>query len=166
MFFCIKLWLISGFSCNERMSLCIFHAYSAVRVLEDCSPFISINIPVLQKVLCNLERLVTFWFQPYFLPLSSVSLLFFCSSHLLFSPSVSSSLLFLTIFFISFFRACPRFFSMLLYYSSSGLFSLFSCFFSDFGLWNDNSSVVTRPPSPLPQSLLPPRLDSRFRKLH
>lgn len=86
----MKHWLISRFSCNERISLCILHACSAVRVFEDCSAFTSINIAVLQKVLCNLERLVTFWFQPYFLPLSPVSLLFCCSSHLSFSLFVSS----------------------------------------------------------------------------
>lgn len=55
-----------------------------VCVCED--RFTSINIPVLQRALCNLERLVTFWFQLHFLPPSPVSLM------LLLFPSVLPSL--------------------------------------------------------------------------
>lgn len=67
----IEPWL-SDVYCNER----IYSITHMVQYVKTVVRFTLINIPVLQRAICNLERLVTF----RFLPPCPISLLLLCFS--------------------------------------------------------------------------------------
>lgn len=114
--------------------------------------FRSINIQVLQRALCNLERLVTFRFLPHFLPPSPFSLPFFGSFHLSLLPSVTS--FGCTVFILCFFSMPSAFLPLLILFFFCSFCPL-ACHRLDLCSKDNHRMMNMRPPSVCaPSSLL------------